>query len=132
MEIFDPGHAAHRARRDGEREHRARRPGWSCCRFGGIGRFAGKRRFTALIPAWTLLLGDVDVERQHELQHDHRDPPSPLVDFICRRPWIWPNWRSSGAVTAVEGDLRARPRVERDDLDRRIVDLLAARRPGAA
>ncbi len=23
-----------------------------------------------------------------------------LVDVICLRPGIWPNWRSSGAVTA--------------------------------
>ena len=25
--------------------------------------------------------------------------PNELVDVICFRPGIWPNWRSSGAVT---------------------------------
>ena len=25
--------------------------------------------------------------------------PAALVDVICCRPGIWPNWRSSGAVT---------------------------------
>ena len=27
------------------------------------------------------------------------EAPPELVDDICDRPGIWPNWRSSGAVT---------------------------------
>ena len=27
------------------------------------------------------------------------EAPPELVDDICVRPCIWPNWRSSGAVT---------------------------------
>ena len=27
------------------------------------------------------------------------EPPWELMEVICFRPGIWPNWRSSGAVT---------------------------------
>ena len=27
------------------------------------------------------------------------EPPPELTEVICFRPGIWPNWRSSGAVT---------------------------------
>ena len=47
--------------------------------------------------------------------------PNELVDVICLRPGIWPNCRSSGAVTDGRHHVRTRARIERGDLDRRIV-----------
>ncbi len=44
------------------------------------------------------LLGDVEPELEAELQHDWTELAVELVDDICLRPGICPNWRSSGAV----------------------------------
>ena len=51
------------------------------------------------------------------------EPPPEVMEVICCRPGIWPNWRSSGAVTdgAMTSGLGAG--VEGLDLNDRVVDL---------
>ncbi len=49
--------------------------------------------------------------------------PPELVEVIWLRPGICPNWRSSGAVTDEAMTSGLAPGIERDDLDRRVVDL---------
>ena len=41
-------------------------------------------------------------DRPRENRRVITDAPPELVDVICPRPGIWPNCRSSGAVTVVE------------------------------
>ena len=54
--------------------------------------------------------------------------PARFCEDICDSPGIWPNWRSSGAVTGqVAHGVGARAGVQRHHLDGRIVDL-----PGSA
>jgi hypothetical protein len=57
-----------------------------------------------------------DVERQVEveLEGDDRAPPE-LVDDICFKPGICPNWRSSGAVID-DVVTSARARIQGDNL----------------
>ena len=48
--------------------------------------------------------------------------PPELVDVIWFSPGIWPNCRSSGAVTAGGHDVRTRSGVESHNLNRRIIN----------
>ena len=54
------------------------------------------------------------------------------TDVICASDGIWPNWRSSGVVTAEAIVSALAPGSVRRDDDRRVVDLRQRRRPAAA
>ena len=110
-----------RVRRDRERDHRrVRRVGLAVDRRH---RQIGRQEATAAVDRGLhVLLGDVDVSDQHELQDDHRDAAA------ARRGHL-PQARDLAELPLERcgdrgrRDLRARARIERDDLDRRVVDL---------
>ncbi|MNZ50533.1 hypothetical protein D3C78_683220 [compost metagenome] len=67
---------------------------------GGAGRSLGSRLLAALIAACTSCSATSSSTSRPKRRVITEAPPE-LVEDICLRPGIWPNWRSSGAVTAL-------------------------------
>ncbi len=67
---------------------------------GGAGRSLGNRLFAPLIAACTSCSATSSATSSEKRRVITEAPPE-LVDDICASPGIWPNWRSSGAVTAL-------------------------------
>src|SRR5690606_4358191 len=67
---------------------------------GGAGRSLGSRLLAALIAAWTSCSATSRFTSSVKRRVITEAPPE-LVEDICERPGICPNWRSSGAVTAL-------------------------------
>ena len=65
---------------------------------GGAGRSCGRRFEQALIAACTPCSATSSGTARSNCSVITEAPPE-LVDSICFRPGVWPNWRSSGAVT---------------------------------
>ena len=66
---------------------------------GGMGRSLGSRLAPALMAACTCCSATSSATSS-ENRKVITDAPPELVEDICAKPGIWPNWRSSGAVTA--------------------------------
>ena len=66
---------------------------------GGLGRSRGRKLFAALIAACTSCSA-TSSDRSRLNWRVITEAPPELVDAIWVRPGIWPNCRSSGAVTA--------------------------------
>ena len=67
---------------------------------GGAGRSLGSRLLAALIAACTSCSATASDTSRLKRKVITEAPPE-LVEDICLRPAICPNWRSSGAVTAL-------------------------------
>ena len=68
---------------------------------GGMGRSVGSRLLPALMAACTSCSA-TSSDRPSEKRRVMTEAPPELVEIIWLRPGIWPNWRSSGAVTVVD------------------------------
>ena len=89
---------------------------------GGAGSVRGNRFDAALIAAWTSCWA-ASMSRSSVNCSVICELPKLETDVICASDGIWPNWRSSGVVTAdaIVSGLRA-GQLRRHD-DRRVVDL---------
>src|SRR5690606_29142550 len=67
---------------------------------GGAGRSFGSRLLPALMAAWTSCSA-TSSSTSSENRKVITDAPPELVEDIWVNPGICPNWRSSGAVTAL-------------------------------
>jgi hypothetical protein len=67
---------------------------------GGAGRSEGNRLLAALIAACTCCSATSILTSRLKRRVRTEAPPE-LVEAICVRPGICPNWRSRGAVTAL-------------------------------
>jgi hypothetical protein len=65
---------------------------------GGIGRSLGSRLAAGVDGRLHLLLGHIQRHVERKAQRDDRGPARAGGRHL-RQPGIWPNWRSSGAVT---------------------------------
>ena len=65
---------------------------------GGMGRSLGSRLLPALMAACTCCSA-TSMDMFSEKRSVMTEAPPELVDDIWSSPGIWPNWRSSGAVT---------------------------------
>ncbi len=65
---------------------------------GGAGRSCGRKFAPALIAAWTSCSATSSESSSPNCRVITEAPPE-LVEDICFSPGVWPNWRSSGAVT---------------------------------
>lgn len=65
---------------------------------GGAGRSLGSRLLAALMAACTSCSATSRLTSRLKRRVITEAPPE-LVEDICLSPGIWPNWRSSGAVT---------------------------------
>src|SRR5881398_3847392 len=65
---------------------------------GGLGRPCGRRFEAPLMAAWTSCSA-TSMLRSNSNCSVMTEQPNELVEVIWFRPGIWPNWRSSGAVT---------------------------------
>ncbi len=65
---------------------------------GGAGRSCGRRFEPALIAACTPCSATSSGTARSNCSVITEAPPE-LVESICLSPGVWPNWRSSGAVT---------------------------------
>ena len=117
----------------GERQRQDRRVGrvdLAVDRAASAGRAAG-RCAAALIAACTSCSATSMRQLEAELQRDDRAPPE-LVDVIWFKPGHLAELPLERRRDRRRHHVGARARIERDDLDRRVVDLRQRRRPAAA
>src|SRR5690554_5063701 len=67
---------------------------------GGAGKSLGSRLLAALMAACTSCSATSSATSRLK-RRLITDAPPELLEDICSSPGIWPNWRSSGAVTAL-------------------------------
>ena len=65
---------------------------------GGLGKSEGSKLPAALIAACTCCSATSNAESKSNCRVITDEPPEDR-EVICSKPAIWPNWRSSGAVT---------------------------------
>ena len=100
----------------------ARRPDWSCCRSAGSADRAAGRSPAALIAACTCCSA-TSMSSSSANCSVMTEQPSELVDVICVRPGHLAELALERRRDRRRHHVRARARIERHDLDRRIVDL---------